>query len=197
MQYHRDGLPIKPGQSSKQPLSSSTMSSSMEPASPSDGLPSASSAEDEADSSLDLEVDDLNDLEDSMRSSQSIDDFTRMITDFRLERSKRRGSSIAGGRPRSGGAEGTTPNASGFLSLADATRTNRRRAGSNAGSDAGSDPRRSMDSDSMSVRIDRRRSWRGLNRCTCCCGQDGCDRAKRATAEWAEMEQDLRLAAGE
>lgn len=36
-------------------------------------------------------------------------------------------------------------------------------------------------------------------RCTCCCGRGTrrCRRARRATREWAEMEGDLRLAAGE
>lgn len=38
-------------------------------------------------------------------------------------------------------------------------------------------------------------SQQQTRRCTCCCGREDCERAKRAIADWSELEEDLRLAA--
>lgn len=43
----------------------------------------------------------------------------------------------------------------------------------------------------------KRNSWRAPTRCTCCCGKEDCERAKKALIEWSDMEHDLKLAAGE
>lgn len=164
---------------------------------------------DEADD--DISESELNELETSMRQSQSIDDFARLITEFRQERRRR---SLEPRSPqlqrRSQQLEvpNGTPGGSSFLGhlLRSDSRKSRKgsaRRGSRALSQADSEegaasPRRSLDaSDAISVASSRRDSWRPSDRCTCCCALENCERARRATTEWADMEQDLKLAAGE
>ncbi|PWN19175.1 hypothetical protein BCV69DRAFT_313930 [Microstroma glucosiphilum] len=157
----------------------------------------------------DIPDSELNELETSMRQSQSIDDFARLITEFRQERRRR---SLEPRSPqmqrRSQQLEvpNGTPGGSSFLGhlLQNDSRKSRKgdarrrsRTLSQAGSEeGGASPRRSLDvSDAISVASSRRDSWRPSDRCTCCCGLESCERATRATTEWADMEQDLKLAA--
>ncbi|CAO1633174.1 unnamed protein product [Sympodiomycopsis kandeliae] len=165
-----------------------------------------------ADPNTDLDADDgefaLEGFEESMRQSNSIDDFTKVIQDFRQERSKRR----SGGGPPSIADKSAlglihTDTTNHFLTSADGRR---KRTSSHAGSDDGGSGimwRQSLDVDrvmpddaSTYTTKSRRTSWRNSgqgrpSRCTCCCGRDDCEKARRATLEWTDMEQDLRLAA--
>ncbi|CAO1615223.1 unnamed protein product [Parajaminaea phylloscopi] len=148
---------------------------------------------DEADASALVE-----DLEESMRQSKTIDQFTRIITEFRHERKRRSRGSFDGLRSRASRegvlTESSTPN--GYhtklpLQAADANATSAR-------SPAASWSRKSIDSQSEMGDSDTSASNLRpgvIVRCTCCCNLDTCDRASRATTEWADMEQDLRLAA--
>lgn len=159
--------------------------------------------------SADLDADEgdfaLEDFEESMRQSTSIDDFTRMIQDFRSERGKRRSGGVASAAAHPASARSSlgihyADDGDHFLGSADALDA--------APGNSSVVYRRSLDAgrhddapdDNMSTyTASKRGSWRASSsrplRCTCCCARDDCEQARLARVEWSDMEQDLKLAA--
>lgn len=131
----------------------------------------------------------VDDIEDFMRQSKTIDEFTRIITEFRHERERRSYGSTKESTPRIGRNElANTPNRSAH------SKTQPQQGEDGRASPTSSWHRRSIES--YRERSDSDPGRHGvIVRCTCCCGLDSCVRARRATNEWADMEQNLRLAA--
>ena len=132
---------------------------------------------------LDDDPDAIEDLEESMRHSGTIDEFTRIITEFRQERRRRGGrdSSGSGGSIHRRGREASISNGLPPSSSSRSTTPTPPGAGGASGLLPPARNRDSFDSTISDVDPYKRR-------CTCCCGQESCKRAKRATTEWADME---------
>lgn len=132
-----------------------------------------------------LEDDDpdaIEDLEDSMRHSGTIDEFTRIITEFRVERKRRMQNSSGSNGSRRGRESSGLVVGSGEPPASRSTTPTPPRVGQDSGLLPPANGRDSFESTSGDVDSQQRR------RCTCCCGQHNCERAKRATEEWADME---------
>lgn len=148
---------------------------------------------------------DLDLLEDSVRQSETIDDFTRIIQDFRLERRRRNrlstytiddNQSIEVGASNRSSFHSQRSN--GSEDLEDSIVSNGTGGRSNylSSSNVSRGKRRSVDENSLNTIASNPRDS-GIVRCTCCCDKDDCERKERAIREWRDMELDLRLAAGE
>lgn len=156
-----------------------------------------------------------------MKESRTIDDFTRIIADWRTEREQRQRGDGASTRTSFYGEAGLNGCASAAgakgLQVKGSTPSLRKEANNNRLSldvDAASqysyeassvgDPDE-MDQASTSpaaslspLAVQAEGASKNVKvRCTCCCGRGTrrCKRARRATREWSEVESDLRLAA--
>ncbi|KAN0062829.1 hypothetical protein ACQY0O_004649 [Thecaphora frezii] len=135
---------------------------------------SAADAADAADRSISMlstaDPAEIDELEEGVRQSRTIEDFTKIITEFRLNRKSTYAESL-GVNTETGSQWG-----------------GRSDAGSDAGSISNSRRRHSISGES-----DYGGASRG--RCTCCCSRDDCPSAIRARQEWRDLEADLRLSA--
>ncbi|EPQ27299.1 uncharacterized protein PFL1_05222 [Pseudozyma flocculosa PF-1] len=124
----------------------------------------------------------IDELEEGVRQSRTIEDFTKIISEFRLNRKSTYAESLAVNTETGsqwGGArsdDGATGSDAGSISASTSLCRRRRSISGESGSDYGGAS-----------------ATRG--RCTCCCGRDDCPSAIRARQEWRDLEADLRLSA--
>ncbi|PWN52908.1 hypothetical protein IE53DRAFT_311194 [Violaceomyces palustris] len=108
---------------------------------------------------------DVDELEDSVRQSRTIEDFTRIISEFRLNRRSLYDDTL---QPQEGGASSSACE----------------------GSVGGSENDKSGSVDDVSLF-----AGNNDGKTICCCSKEDCQRAMRASQEWRDMEADLRLSA--
>ncbi|KAE8259221.1 hypothetical protein A4X13_0g1162 [Tilletia indica] len=159
-------------------------------------------------------------LYDSVRNSRTVEDFTRFVSELRLNRQASRStlpgtplptstSSNSNAAAGSGaGAGGGAPSSSHTASSADdsaSTISDEHHPHSHhtPSSSRHYDDDNASILDDVSIRYGFHPTQNSSGstrppvsvRCTCCCNKADCERATRAMSEWAALEEDLRLAA--
>ncbi|UZJ51568.1 hypothetical protein CBS101457_000888 [Exobasidium rhododendri] len=194
-----------------------------------DGMQEEEEEEEENDDQDEDEYEDSGDIsilqDNIMKQSRTIDDFTRIIADWRNEREKRQKGDGASNRTSFYGGDnaGASTSALGVrglhvkgsaLSLRREAELGRQSLDVDAASQYSYEPSSSGEQDDVGVSSAAASPVASLSplalqdenssssktvkvRCTCCCGRGTrrCKRARRATREWSEVESDLRLAA--
>ncbi|KAL9936701.1 hypothetical protein V8E36_004769 [Tilletia maclaganii] len=185
----------------------STASTAVGASGPSQFKMTTNDSDDHASSSA-ASASDPPELYDSVRNSRTIEDFTRFVSELRLNRQASR--STLPGTPHQHTSSSQHAPSTGSIHAAAAS-----------GDDSAStlsdehhphhihtlstsrhyDDDNASILDDMSIRYgDHGRSASSARlpvsvRCTCCCNKPDCERAARAMSEWAALEEDLRLAA--
>ncbi|PWY99619.1 Snf7-domain-containing protein [Testicularia cyperi] len=126
---------------------------------------------------------DMDEIENSVRQSKTIEDFTNIITEFRLNRQ----TLYQDGHHRSQGSNGNSDAAD-----PSSSRHNHLRSTSNSNSVHAAGP---LSPSQSRQSLDQRSEADETPRCTCCCSKDDCPTALRARQEWRDLEADLRLSA--
>lgn len=116
----------------------------------------------------------FDELQDSVRQSRTIEDFTRIISEFRSNRLSQYEPAYAASTCGDGDRDGDGAGSEGY--------------------DGGK--RKSTDEEGLFASAPGGGGTSNL-RYTCCCAREECEQARRAAQDWRDMEADLRLSAGE
>ncbi|KAK0545948.1 hypothetical protein OC861_004944 [Tilletia horrida] len=134
-------------------------------------------------------------LYDSIKSSRTVEDFTRFVSELRLNRQASRSTLPGSTQPPVTAAAGSGDDSASSIGDHDHLHPHSSSLSESASTSSLNHHDDQTHRQLYSSLDDEPQSRQRPSRCTCCCNKTDCERAIRAMSEWAALEEDLRLAA--